>query len=123
MEGARKNGGCEGREGRKGREQGAKGARARRSEGARFFFEGVNRRERREGREWAREARRREGAKARRARGLPHSSSKERPAEIQPYNRVFHFCTFFEFLVGIFYFMHKCCKNFGEKILGHLEVI
>ena len=30
--------------------------------------------------------------------------------------RVFHFYTFFEFLVAIFYFMQKCYKNVGEKI-------
>ena len=38
-------------------------------------------------------------------------------------NRVFHFCTFFEFLVRIFYFMQKCHKTVGEKNSGHLEVI
>ena len=49
---------------------------------------------------------------------------KNTPAN--PWRRVSHFCTFFNFLVGIFYFMHKCCKNFREKFFrpfgGHLTI-
>ena len=39
------------------------------------------------------------------------------------YIRVCHFCTFFEFFVGIFYFMHKCYKTAPKKIWGHLEPV
>ena len=37
--------------------------------------------------------------------------------------RVFHFCTFFEFLVAIFYFMHKYHKTFPKKIWAKMGTI